>query len=238
LTEVAALPSLGAADATVLYKLTVDNKIYYTNAAKTAWYCQGIGLPFVAPVSASFAWFNQGTSTESAVNGGLLFTAPATAGVSNRMRVMAVPTAPYRIIASFLPNLGSISGTYNPVAGIFLSDGTNVATSKIVRFVNFLSTVDVEMRSTITKLTNSTTFSAHYQDQVYPATLQQPLWLMIQDDTTNRIFSLSVDGDNWITTFSGLNNDFLTPTHCGYCLEAGNTVRSVSITLLSFYAGT
>jgi hypothetical protein len=232
----ASLPAPGAADTTSLYRLTVDNKLYYTDGV--TWYCQGIGQPFVAPVSSQFAWFNQGTSTETAVNGGLLFTAPATTGVSNRMRVQAIPVAPYRIIASMLLNLGSISGTYNPVGGLFISDGVNVTTSKIIRFVNFESQATSGIRTTVSKLTNSTNFSAHYADQPNPAMLQQPLWLMIQDDATNRSFSLSQDGVNWISIFSGLNNDFLVGTHCGYCLETGNTVRAASMNLISYYQGT
>jgi len=233
----AALPAAGGASLTQLYRLTTDNKLYYSDGS--TWRTQGIGMPCIAPVDSDFAWFNQGTTTISSVNGGLLLTAPSQSGISNRMRVMAVPTAPYRIIVAMHANLLPISGTYNPVAGVFLSDGVNVSTSKIVRFGNYEASASGFMRNIVSKLDNATTFNSHYQDQVYSATLQQPFWLMIQDDTTNRLCRLSGDGGtNWTTVHSIGRTDFFTPTHCGFCLESGNTVREVSATVISWYAGT
>jgi len=199
-----------------------------------------VSYPITAPVNGDFAWLNQGgaTITETTVPAGLSLMCPATVGVAMRCRIQAVPTAPYEIKIGFIPNFGIIDGTYNPLFGLFLSDGTDAVTSKVVRFGQYLSSANGYVRTQLYKFSNVNTADVSYFDKVsYDAV--GLAWLRIIDDNTDRIVGVSQTGgdDDWIDVHSVGRTDYITPTHCGFFGEAGNVTYDVKFQIISYFQG-
>jgi hypothetical protein len=172
---------------------------------------------FTSPVSSNFSWLNQGSATEVATPGpGLLMTAPTNDGQARvRGRDKALANAnPYTIIAAFVPCAAAVG---QPVhVGIFVRCS---GTGKITSFGPTYQT-NGATQILVEHWTDANTASAA------AATLGGGLglgliWLKIQDDGTNQIFSISNDGNTWCevfqesrtTWFSGVGN---TADHCGY----------------------
>jgi hypothetical protein len=83
------------------------------------------------------------------------------------------------------------------------------------------------------KYTSATAFSAIYGSQeLYCG--GNLVWLRIEDNGTNRICSISADGQVFTTFHSVGRTDFLTADEVGFALDLENTTFSNSVGLVSW----
>lgn len=187
----------------------------------SAWVPWGPLFPLTAPINGDFAWVNQGGASVSTTSGGVTLIAPANSGNNMRIRKKAVPTAPYSVTIGFIPHLQTsqdmglvlrASGSGNLIRWVANNNG---GLSWIVQRFNSPSSFN----STIATLSTP----------ISPLSLA---WLRITDNNTNRIFSVSYDGQTWLDALSESRTAFITPDEIGFFVEeAGNSVQS-AMTLL------
>lgn len=169
------------------------------------------------PVNSDFSWVNQGSSTIVDNTENVVLKADGTGAAANVVaRVKTAPTVPYTITAYIQPLVWS--KPFQSYGLIFRqsSDG-KLAIFDIL--MTDLGLTTPMIRST--KFTNPTTFSADYTTSRLPFC---PNWLRIADDNTNRICSVSGDGENWVVFHSVGRTDFLTADQVGFGLSTENSV--------------
>jgi hypothetical protein len=189
------------------------------------WAPWGPLFPLVAPVNGDFAWVNQGGASVDTTNGGIFLSVPQTAG-NLRIRKQSAPTAPYAVNAFFLP---SLPPTDNNGFGLVFRQSSD---GKICIFGVSQSGVGLNLISA--KWTNATTFSAVYSNLAWGiGTIGAGLWLRIADDNTDRVCSISGDGQHWTGFHSVTRTDFLTADEVGFYgrIDGGGTG---GVTLLSW----
>lgn len=190
----------------------------------SAWVPWGPVFPLTTPVDGDFAWVNQGGASIIAVKGMIYLSIPASATQQYRIRKKAAPATPYSITAMLIPDQ-----PYSAVQGWALiwrqsSDG------KLITFGCQIQANPSDFTYFIQKWTNEATFSATYTSKTLFGHL--PRFLRIADDGTNRVCSLSQDGQNWFQAHSVGRTDFLTANEVGF---AGNTnAGALGITLASW----
>lgn len=174
---------------------------------------QGLALAMpiagiVKPVDGDFAWVNQGSALISAGSDGRLWLRKSgEAGTNTNIRKKAAPATPYTLTAGFVPILFAATTG----AGILVRESS---TGKFVliywRHSNTLG---------VLKMTNATTVSAAYTTpSFFP---HGPMvWLQIEDNGTNLISSVSMDGENFLQVHSISRTDFMAggPDEIGFAL--------------------
>lgn len=193
-------------------------------AAKATW---GPIYPLTRPVDANFAWINQGGASVTDLGGGIHLHGPGGGpGGNSRIRKMAAPATPYVITALLLPNA-------------FLKDfhtwGMVFRQSSDGKLVTFDQTANGGARQIrVTQWTNPTTATAAVQPismfHIYP-------WLRIADNGTNRLYSVSQDGQNWTQFYSEGRTTHITADEVGFHVVAENSALpnlDVSVTLMSW----
>lgn len=210
------LPATTEAHAGDRYRTT--NGLYEYVYNGSAWVAFALGFPVTEPDSSLFAWRNQGGAAVSATRGGAALTVPASASDNHRIREIAVPTAPYILTAAMIPHFKSSNFAF---AGLYLVEsGSGKLITLGVASDNGLTNGTRAIQCT--KWTNVTTFSAHYQSQLWNLSAAL-VWLQIEDNNTNRIVRYSMDGFNWIQLHSVSRTDFITPDKIGF---GGNSINS------------
>lgn len=203
------------------------------NDGDTAWVPHGPVHPLTLPVDGDFAWINQGGASVDATKGAIYLLAPAVAGDQLRIRKKAAPATPYTITACLQP-LGLATGS----CGLLFREA---ATGEIhTLMVVGGTTAGTSVRSLfVTKYASASLFSANYTTFNLALTVTSgtsPTWLRIADDGTNRICSISTDGQNWIVVHTIGRTDFLTADEVGFFANSNNASNAVGITLLSWKA--
>lgn len=162
------------------------------------------------PVDGDFTWVNQGTATVTGTNGGLFLRALGIGSRSQKIRVQAIPAAPYNLVARFLP---AITGKNYHNGGLVLR---NSGSGNLVTFSHARDT------------TNQIQVNRHASPTAANV-LQRGIdiyhpwnYLQITDDAVNRIFSYSTDGNNFIQFYSEANTAYITPDQIGYYVDAYN----------------
>lgn len=210
-----------------------------TGSVYTPW---GPIFPLTPPDNSLFAWINQTsasvTATVTAGKNGIYFHTPKTSGGSNnvRARTKAAPSTPYVITVGFLfigdLFAGGASGLANEAGLVFRqsSDG------KLVAFI-MGQVANLALR----KWTSPTVFSAEYFNSASSGWIWNQgsiIWMRIADDGTNRICSISADGQNFIPVHTVGRTDFLTADEVGVMVRADSTsagsLGGAGMTLLSW----
>lgn len=220
-----AYSGLGASQAGLLHFPNDGFNIFRdTGSVLAPW---GPIFPFTTFVNTGFSWLNQGTSTFAATRNGFLMTIPASAGSSIRAYTKS-KSAPYTITMGFIPMLLAAASTtsYGGRAGLCWSNGTAFVSFTIENGNSLGGPVLV-----VNAWTNSTTFNASYVSYNF-LHIGPIIWLRIADDNTNRICSLSVDGQNWRVIHTVARTNFLTPTTAGLFLEDGTSNIGQQMTIL------
>jgi hypothetical protein len=145
--------------------------------------------------SSDFTWVNQGSSAVSDQNGTIYLRAPASTGENCRILKMSAPSAPFTVVAAFqtfkiregLENFGvvfreSSTGKFTAFANAIDSSGT-------IRFA-VLNFTDHDTLASTPYARNDSLHTGEY------------LWIKVQDNSTNLIFSISYDGVEWTQLFS------------------------------------
>lgn len=182
------------------------------------------GNSVTPPVSADYAWVNQGSATVTTTYGGVVLYAPSSASNSLRVRVKTIPAAPYTAIMALVGSAGSAASAHGGIALRDSAGGGIVLLEYRFSDESFFTE----------KYTNATTYSATYGSTAMRVT--GPVrWLRIVDDNTNRKTSVSVDGTNWMQIHTVGRTDFITPDQIGYYLNVANSVEAY-MNVISFSA--
>jgi hypothetical protein len=191
-----------------------------------AWVPWGPIFPLTAPVDGDFAWINQGGATVSTTNGGIYLNAPASASMNMRIRKKAAPATPYTITAWILPlinhGLSFVNFGFREAATGELHHwryGYNAGTIALSVIRSTSPTVDDS---------SDTDIVAHWQHR---------LCLRIADNGTNRIFSYSIDGVNFIDWFSVGRTVFLTADEIFFAADTRSATYPAGVTLISWKQG-
>lgn len=147
------------------------------------------------PVTADYAWQNQGTSTVDDQFGFTRLAAPS-ASTSVRSRIKTAPSTPY----SFEVMLRVRDVSASKYAGFLFRESS---TGKLVMFY-VLTTTNVAQ---VVYFTNDTTFSSAPTSGTLEGSAigsLAPVFLRCQDNGTNLLFSASRDGKYYFTNLSVL----------------------------------
>lgn len=192
----------------------------------SAWAPFGPVFPLTAPSDTGFAWVNQGSSSLVTSLGALTLVGAATGTGANIVaRVKTAPSTPYVITAYVLPTM--VHKAFQSYGLCFRqsSDG-KLALLDIAAVDLGLTTPNVRS----VKFTNATTFSADYINVKVSELFR---WLRIADNGTNRICSISADGQNWLDVHSVGRTDFLTADQVGFMVATENSATPNFAPILS-----
>lgn len=210
-----------------IYRPT-DGFLLYRDTG-TAWESFGPIYPLIDPNLQTWSWQNQGTASVSTTNGGIyLKDTAAGAGQQLRIREMTAPATPWQVTALWCPQVAHKTGIKSGIC-FRNSTGLQIATAHF-------SDNDLH----VGKFTSPTVFSADYL--TIPVVEWNDLWVRIRDDGTNRITSLSRDGQNFTIVHTIARLDFITvgADRVGFFVDASNAATpniDGSMTLLSWAVG-
>ncbi len=172
--------------------------------------------------AAGWSWDNQVAATENVDGLGrrTINTAVTTGGTTGRFRTM-VASINYTVTIGLIFQQG-ISALSGDTAGICVREA---ATTELVCFFLGIDASNLGNMHTF-KRDSATTFNGSYtlvQNVHYlPLSMGWPLWLRIQDNGTNLLFSVSHDGENFVQYDSQLRTDFLTADEVGFYTVLGS----------------
>lgn len=180
------------------------------------------------PIDSDFTWVNQGGASVVADSQKIFLRAPLGVSTNLRIRIKSAPATPYTITAAFLDaNLGK---NYASCGLIFRESGSGKLNTMAHTVFNAGDSAALE----IVKFTNPTLYSSPHYVTALPLTPVGLVWYRIADNGTNRIFSVSPDGVNWIQVFSVTRTDFLTADQVGFYAETTNNLYDMGMTLVSW----
>lgn len=166
-----------------------------------------------APVDPG-TWVNQGTASISAASGALTLIGGTGVTTTNLVaRVVNAGAAPWTVTA-FFRGFMLIRATHQ--MGLCFRES---ASGKIVNFGLYADggtgSTGGNLWWVVDKYNNATGATGAYFET--PSALQPTngLWLRIADDNTNRICSISVDGQHWTQYHSVARTDFITADQWG-----------------------
>lgn len=198
-----------------------------TGSALAPW---GPAFPFTPPVDGDFAWVNQGSATVSTTNGGIYLSCVSNGGSQNsRIRKKAAPSTPYTITAAFLLQF-SFSG--------YASGGLCFRQSSDGKVVIMHADLNAAGAGTTVLLIRN--FDSPSSVSSTPSSPNVPLlgsviWQRIADNGTNRIMSVSADGQNWIDVYTVGRTTFMTADEVGFAINPFSS--DTGLTLLSWKEG-
>jgi hypothetical protein len=153
----------------------------------------------------SWSWVNQGSSTLTNVGAYQLFV-PGSGSLNSSAYVRSV-TVPYTAIIGFVPTISIGAGSDNEGAGIAIRDS---GSGKIIYFLTTNSNHLVGFA-----FTNATTFSSTLLASATYPTYGPWWWFKIVNNSTNRLWYISRNGQSWIQVRSESTTNFLTENQIG-----------------------
>lgn len=208
-----------------------NNSPYLERKNASIWVPWGPIYPFTKPVDGDFAWINQGGASKVTTTGGVFLRAPlnATGNPSLRIRKKAAPSTPYTIVAGILPAIVSLN--YQSCGLLFRNNGAGT-----IETLEFSAATSVNSALVVNRYSSATVYSSTPLNRGQGHAMGI-VWLKIADDGTDRIYSYSTDGQNFITIFTVTRTTFLTADEVGFFVnEQTNTVES-GVSLLSWKEG-
>lgn len=196
----------------------------------------GSSLPWVswtAPVDGDFSWINQGGASITARTSPtrLLLTAPASASNNVRIRKKTAPATPYVITAWFFPALGIQSTSNNPNCGLlFRESGSGKLHLFCVTVQNGNSWAIESIYNSSATAWSSTPKSI----SAWAAMLTGAIGLRIADDGSNRICSVTQNGEDWKPVHTVGRTTHLTADEVGFFCESQSSTEDSSICLVSW----
>jgi len=192
------------------FRTDTPHKIWVNGAVKTV---------------SDFTWVNQGTAAATDDGTGISLEAPDNAAaIGFRGLFITAPTPPYVIKAFCLHGPGMEEGSDGSSIGIGFRDNT----SGELMIIDFRVGTNVR----VAKMDSPTTLntSAATIDNAH-----ERLWLRIEDNNTNLIFSASSDDDTYVELFSEARTTFLTPDEVGLVINAYNVGADVATTCFAHF---
>lgn len=189
----------------------------------SVWQTFGPVYRFVPPVNGDFTWLNQGSSTDSEVNGGIHLSVPGNNGGTSG-KYMAMPATPYTLTVAYVPCLNRFNFCG---FGVFIRDSS---TSRLV-VMQYTQTPNT---FGIFNLNNPTSYNSTVLETINTIT-GSLVWIRLFDDGTDITVSHSYDGFNFVFWHTFDRDSFTaTPDTIGF--HAGNETNqgNVGATLLSW----
>jgi len=177
---------------------------------------------WTTPIDANFVWLNQGTGSRVVnPNGSIYMLSPANASIASRGYMIACPATPYIITARLAFGILDVGSA---CAGLAWGDNVGSKLHSLHRFSPFIQ---------VNRLTY-TAFSSNDASVSMGIASNDFNWMQLEDNGTNRIFRVGIDGFNWIQIFSTGRTTHLTPTHVGLYLDSHNATWPTGVNLHSF----
>lgn len=197
-------------------------RTYYATDAGMMYYDDGntwnpIGQTDVCTAlkTSDFTWQNQSGATSTDYGSGIFMYAPSASNNQNvRFLYQTPPSTPYTVTAKFI-HLGSFEASQSVVYGIGMGDGTKF-------LVWYANTNGNAWNLDIGKWDNPTTNVGGLFDEDFFDICDNMQWFRIEDDGTNRHFSISRDGVNFLVVYSTSNTTYLTTSRIGIILNPYN----------------
>lgn len=183
-------------------------------------------FPFTDPVSGSYSWVNQGGATIDTSKGGIYLEAPFNASDSFRIRKYT-QAPPYKITVGFVPTLVAPGSTQQWNSLIMRESGSGKFVS--FSYKGWAGTITLA----VDKWTDETTYSALYQAENWMLG-GHLIWLQMEDNSSNRIFRYSGDGQHFIDFFTVGDTDFCTPDEIGFGVNDNSNTYNVGMNILSW----
>ena len=186
--------------------------------------------PLTPFAQAGFSYVNQGSATVTTANGISVLSDQGGEGASDSIRlfVETIPTAPYTLTVCFIPLMSYL--TSGGSCGLVLRDSSS---SKLIFF---LCTSGFNVQ--VLQFTNPTTFSASAVNATFNGGLGGAVWLRIKDDNTNRKYSVSADGFNFVQILSETRTTFITANQIGIAMNNRSSSGGVSLMSVLSYLPT
>ena len=175
------------------------------------------------PPTGSMTWLNQGAATITTTSRGFgALRVPAAAGDIVHGLYQAAPAPPYTMTMGFF-----ISGVVSTSrqAGLMLYDS---ASGKLRLFYVRASNL-IELSSW-----NNPTSPVSVIAGPVTLFIGGVYWLRFVDDGTNRFYSYSSDGEDWVQFYTEVSGTYLTPDSVGFYADTSDTNSDVVITALHF----
>ena len=210
--------------------------VYYDNGAE--WVPYGPVFPATEPPTAGWSWVNQGAAVVDATMDGIsLYMGNGSNNWNLRCYVRSIPSVPYTVTTRFLGTVHIVDsngaagggGDYPAWGLVWRESGTG----ELVALVFISQSIVASMH--LYKFNSPTSYSAGYKTLYVPITTTQlPTWVRFEDDNTDRVVSLSMDGLRWFEFYRVGRTDFLTADQIGIWVNSYTNPASTSIRLTSW----
>lgn len=170
----------------------------------------------VTPLTASsFTWGNQGTATATDQNGTILLRAPFASGENCRVLYRTAPSPPYVLTAAIQP-----FAMRQGIPNIGIGFRKNSDTKMSVIAIN--ADNDKQWGISVYNWNSPTSFSSNVLARTTLLFLGTYLWMRVEDDNTNLLFSVSSDGIEWVQIASVGRTSFMSGGPDEVCLYLNN----------------
>lgn len=194
----------------------------------SAWAPYGPRVPLTDPLLRTWAWFNQGTATVDTSRGAVILQAPGSSGNQVRGYEESFGAGTYTVTLGFLPAL--VGGGQAPGAGLFLRDSVS---GKFIFF--FVMDNNGTSAIRLDQWNSASSWSGQVLSTVAQFAGGPGLhWLRVQDNGTNRLYSVSADGVTWAQVYSEARTTWCTPDRRGPGIYAQNSTYPQTLTVLSW----
>lgn len=167
----------------------------------------------------AFTWLNQGGATATDINNSILLKGVNDATANVRGKHISAPSTPYTVIAAVQMFHNTVTdATGQPRGGIFFRESS---TGELIWLISRHVTDQAGIEFGVLKFNTATSFSGEAATAVYtnPGGL---VWLKLEDNGTNLIASVSLDGVNWRQLFSEGRTVFMAggPDQIGFAVQS------------------
>lgn len=186
------------------------------------------------PNLTGFSWVNQGGASIVESKGGYLLTAETAAASDNfNIYVKSTPSTPYTVTATFMPLLNY--KVNSSCVGLILRNSSSG------NLITWPFQVDFEPSMYLFKYTNPTTYASSYGSTSDLAFGELAFYyhtgiitVRIEDNGTTMTFSISADGEIFISVYSRSSTDYITPDQIGIFANSYSTTLPARMKLLSW----
>jgi hypothetical protein len=179
----------------------------------------GGGAGYVTPPTTGWTQTNPGTATFTVnPDSSRMIQAPFVGGDNWRIETRLLNFNVNYTVEMCLPVI--VPNYLTMFAGLILMDNAGA-------FIQFGISYDAgvggqQLKIDGIKWNSATSFASDYNRIASTAISQDVTWFRARDNGVNRYLECSNDGQGWVTIFSQLRTDFITPTKVGYGIMAVN----------------
>lgn len=182
------------------------------------------GRTHVVPALTDFTWVNQGTATATQRSYGIGMTQPSSGGNATAMLVRSTPSTPYTIRVR-------LKATQNGADYVTYGLVWRNSSSGLLHFARMLWNGGY-IRVSLTNFSSPTNPVAETMSSVIMAPI--PDWFRLTDNGTDRSLSVSSNGDDWVTMWSGARTTYVTPDQVGLAINNQGGSKDAVMSVLSW----